>query len=214
VDERHLGGHLISRLEKEDKLSLEVHLDRINQRRSVQRKKSISLVFKATHITRTEKTHGADIGLVLRAELPDEYVLTKAAIIQSKRLHPSEMGNFSNRSSYQELFKRNKESQWDRMLSITSSSAYFLYGPFQIYIKNKYTPLGTCVVSAQKIAGIADQPASTPFFATDAVQMGKSLSKWLVEEFICCNIGDPNKQTINTALGENPNFPITSTLEI
>jgi hypothetical protein len=42
--------------------------------------------FTARHITRREPAHGADLGIVARIEAPGESVLTKAALIQTKRL--------------------------------------------------------------------------------------------------------------------------------
>jgi hypothetical protein len=223
--EPQLDGHLAARLEKEDADSLQLHLNRINRERLAARLRALQLRFDVFHITPQEPTHGADIGLVLRVIAPREYVLSKAALVQAKRLHPS--GNtFKETSTYRELFKTQDNGghgkreklppQWERLLSKTPASVYFFYNPHQLHLKRTYQVLGTRVIPATYIAGIAPSPGSpnVNFTALDAFQRGKSLARWLVEDFICCGVGDTRPEIISTALGEIPEFPVRSTIQI
>lgn len=223
--EPQLDGHLAARLETDDLESLHLHLNRINSERMTAGFRPLQLKFEVRHITSTEPRHGADIGLVLRLVAPGEYQLTKAALVQTKRLYPRNK-LFREDSSYEELFKRQEEEkdkptrklppQWERLLSLTPSSVYFLYNPHQLRLKRSIPILGTRVVPATYIAGIAP-PVGAParkFTASDAYQIGKPISRWFVEDFICCAVGDPREEIIRTALGRNDEFPVRSTIEI
>ena len=211
--EPQLDGHLAARLEKEDVSSLELHLERIKRERISAGLKPLRLSFNIRHITSGEVGHGADIGLLLRLELPGEYTLTKAVIVQAKRLYPNTRGTFSENSAYHELFKQGKIPQWERMLNHTPASVYFFYNPHQVRIKQRIQTIGTRVIPAQHIAGIAQHGVKN-FTALDAYQRGKPLAKWFVEDFICCNVGDTRENTINIASGRNYEFPVRSTIEI
>lgn len=105
-----------------------LYASRANERRS--HKNLPSLLVNIRHITHREKHHGADLGLVARLLIPNEVVLTKAAIVQGKRLHPR-FGSFDKLCEYEELFatRNSIPPQWERMLNISPSSAYFLYNP-------------------------------------------------------------------------------------
>lgn len=223
--EPQLDGHLAARLEREDADSLQLHLNRINRERLAAGLRPLQVRFDVFHITSKEPTHGADIGLVLRVIAPREYELSKAVLVQAKRLYPS--GNaFKENSTYRELFKKQEDGghdkreklppQWERLLSLTPASVYFFYNPHQLHLKRTYQVLGTRVIPATYIAGIAPSPG-TPnvnFTALDAFQRGKSLARWLVEDFICCGVGDTRPEIIKTALGENLDFPVRSTIQI
>ena len=142
TNEIALDGNLGNYLRSEEILGL--HLKRINRERNRTNYPSLSLACR--HITHGEGTHGADLGLILRLNLPNEQILDKAVLIQSKRLYIDSNREFSDKSEYRELFgriqNRNAESnnrlppQWDRMLNQTSSSVYFLYGPEKFLYKN------------------------------------------------------------------------------
>jgi hypothetical protein len=99
------------------------------------------------------------------------------------------------------------------MLNQTSASFYFFYNPHKVHIKQRIQTIGTRVISAQHIAGIA-QLSTKNLTALDVYQRGKPLPRWLVEDFICCNTGDTRLEVINTALGRNDEFPVRSTIEM
>ncbi len=218
-----LDGHLASRLEPRDSQRLELHLQRIAEERRREGLNPLTLTFNVNHITSEERTHGADIGLVIRISLPQEYELTKAALVQSKRLYPNNR-QFLESSIYSEIFssqtrhRRNNYNrlvpQWERLLEQTPASVYFLYGPERFRSKNgKLRDLGTRVIPTQIIQGISNQPLPS-FSAGDAYRNGKSLSEWLVDDFICCSVGDTRPDVITKALGNSPDFPVWSTIQI
>lgn len=225
--EPQLDGHLAARLETGESESLHLHLSRINNLRSAAGFAPLQLKFEIRHITSTEPRHGADIGLVLRLIAPGEYQLTKAALVQTKRLY-STNGVFNRDSSYPELFKSQQDEeegkvkkklppQWKRLLAHTPASVYFFYNPHQLPLKRTgHQILGTRVVPATYISGIAPAAGAPPrrFTAADTYKVGKHMPNWFVEDFICCGVGDPRDEIIRTALGQNDEFPVRTTIEI
>jgi hypothetical protein len=201
---------------------LRLPLSRINHARSRTGRSSLHIDFR--HITRTERTHGADIGLLLHLAVPNEQVLQKAVLVQSKRLYPDRNQEFTEHCHYPEIFgdrvpgesvEGKLEPQWKRMLNISPSSVYLLYGSEKFSYRNNFPNLGTRVIPAQRIAGIfASSTNRRGFTAYDAYQMAKPFSQWMVENFICCSVGDTNELVINTALGRNADFPVKSSLEV
>jgi hypothetical protein len=211
TSETHLDGMLIGLLTSK---SFERYANRINAERERSGLRPISLKIKGTPITSKERTHGADIGIVARLNIPGEHELTKAALVQSKRLHPN-LFSFSDDCVYPELFKEKSNGdtppQWERMLGITSSSFYFLYNPERVHIKRTNRTIKTRVITAQTIAGMVSR--RRPFTVQDAAK-AKTFASWMVEEFICCNVGDPRDDVVATALGQNQEFSVRHSIEV
>lgn len=187
---------------------------RINQLRYKRGMMPLSISFSASHVTRHERHHGADLGLIATIEAPGDVRLTKAALVQGKRLTPTD-GSFAGDSEYAELFKSspNLPPQWQRMLDVTSASEYFLYGPRQVKSSRGMIELGTRVISAHAVLGMANAGRST-LTAQEAPRRSKPMAKWLVEDFLCCSRGDSNPWVIETARGSSSDFPVENTLEI
>ena len=164
------------------------------------------------HITHSEIQHGADIGLIAQISIPGEIEIKKAVLVQSKRLIPKDGKEFNQNCTYKELFRTEseKEPQWKRMLNVTCSSVYFFYNPERIKIGKSYKFLGTRVISAQIIEGKANAKINS-LSAKQSFDEGKKFSDWIVDNFICCIIGDTSKKAIDTALGKNSEFPVYST---
>ena len=72
--EPQLDGSFIRSLTSK---SFDLHASRINAVRRRNRLRPIYLQIKATPITATERTYGADIGLVARVNIPGEHEITE-----------------------------------------------------------------------------------------------------------------------------------------
>ena len=96
------------------------------------------------------------------------------------------------------------------MLNITCSSVYFFYNPDRVTIGKTYKTLGTRVISAQNIEGKANAKVNS-LSAKQSFEEGKKFSDWIVDNFICCSVGDTSKKTIDTAFGVNSDFPVHNT---
>jgi hypothetical protein len=209
--EPQLDGVLIGSLTSR---SFEIYGKRVNAERARSHLSPISLRIKSTSITSSERTNGADIGLVARISIPGEHQIDKAVLIQSKRLEPNLIGSFDDACAYQELFKQDQKTvqpQWNRMLDVSPSSFYFLYNPEHLPIKNKIKELKTRVVPAQLVRGLSTgKQAITP---KEAIRF-KSFGQWMVDEFICCHTGDTRDETIKIALGGNLDFSVRHSVEV
>jgi len=206
--EEHIEGRLIATLEQEPSA---IYQERINEDRLRRGLPTLALSFK--HVTHTERLNGADIGLVASLNIPGEQVLTKAILAQSKKLYRGHDG-FSGTSSYEELFGSTSSSpQWERLLNVTPSSVYLLFGPDRLRIGRKTRPFGTQVLTAQTIKGL-EESGVRRVTASLAFQRGLSFPSWVVEEFICCNAGDSNNRVVDIARGQNSNFSVRNTIEI
>ena len=139
--------------------------------------------------------------------MPGEYTLTKAVLVQTKRLYPDSQGEFSEQCTYPEVFKTRETQQWDRMLEHTPASVYFFYNPYQLLIRKSIKTLGTRVIPAQHIAGMANTGKNS-LNVVEVEGRGKEFSQWFVEDFICCQVGDTNEEIIEMALGKNPRYPV------
>jgi hypothetical protein len=185
------------------------YLERFNDERVA--KGLCRIRISLNQITHSEKKHGADIGLIAEISIPGEIEIKKGVLVQSKKLSLKN-GKFNQDCTYDELFRNGSlEPQWKRMLNITCSSVYFFYNPDRMRIGKNIRNLRTRVVSAQNIEGKANAKI-TSFSAKQSYEEGKMFSEWMVDNFICCIVGDTNKNTINTAKGENPEFPVYRTL--
>lgn len=216
--EGNLDERLIFSLEGIELIGQKVDIER-NHERLYKRSESYHLSFSAKHITPKESEHGADIGFILNANWAGKYTLTKAVLVQAKKLYPNTKDTFSENSVYTELFKQRRVPQWERMLSQTPASVYFFYNPYQIHIDGSERKFGTRVLSAERIAGIAPQPNNLRGEqgydrAKYVYEQGIPFAKWLVEDFICCKMGDVRKDIIEIARGKNKEFPVTFTVEI
>ena len=209
VREEHLEGRLVTLLES---TPFTLYENRINRER---RKRGLPLLtLKFQHITNREGGHGADIGLVANLNLPGEFVLTKATLIQSKRLHPNRL-TFNEQCDYSELFRQegNARPQWDRMLDITPSSVYFFYNPDRLSIGRTIKTVRTRVINAQVIKGMAEAGRRS-FSVEDSLDYGKSFSSWLIDDFICCDVGDSRPETVNLAMNGNPDFTVRHAVHV
>jgi hypothetical protein len=207
--EEHIEGRLVTLL---DGTHFDIYQKRINKERLAQERPLLTMEFK--HITNRERNHGADVGLVARLNIPGEIVLTKAVLIQSKRLYPRQR-EFTQDCDYPELFTQRDTipSQWDRMLDITASSAYFFYNPDRLKIGKSMRPVGTRVMSAQAIKGMAAAGRRT-LSVRDLIKESRSFSSWVVDQFICCDIGDPHPETIDIAMGANADFTVRHSIQM
>jgi len=188
------------------------HLRRFNSVRESKGLCKIQISVKST--THTEAKNGADIGLVADIDIPGEINQRKAALIQSKRLHPNNEKFYQN-SKYESMFydkETNLDPQWERIQNATCSSFYFLYGPYKLKIGRNQKIFGTRVIDAKLISGKAKANVKT-FSAEDSFDYGKPLSDWLVDQFLCCKVGDTKEEVIKIAMGKDiQNFPVHDTL--
>jgi hypothetical protein len=183
----HIEGHLVGLLNPEQ---VQPYQDRINQERSSLSIPALSITFE--HITHSEGLNGADIGLVANLRVPGETILSKAVLIQSKRASPAR-DTFTESTKFPELLGDRRAlgrvAQYDRLLQVTSSSVYFLFCPDRVKIGRSYREIGTRVVGAQLIKGLAESGVGD-FSIKDAYHQGQSLAEWMIGQFICCNTGD------------------------
>jgi hypothetical protein len=211
IAEPQLDSRLATLLET---LPLDPYARRINRERNRRGEPSISI--KISHITHTEREHGADIGLIARLNVPRENTKTKAVLVQGKRLHPNGR-QFDQDCVYAEIFK-SKTPQWERMLNVTQHSVYFFYNPDRLLIGRTIRPIRTLVLTAHQVAAIKAMgelhPTVFDLTLNKAFPQGTDFATWIVDEFICCNAGDENNKVIKTALGENPDFPVKHTVDI
>lgn len=165
--------------------------------------------FEARHVTASERSHGADLGLVVRTEVAGELDVTKAALVQTKRLHPDPKGEFTQGCEFPKLFDTGSTvpPQWDRMLGITPASIYMLIGPDRLRIDRSIKDFGILTVDALRLKGMAAAGVHE-LSANAAYRSGRSLDGWMVDQFICCNTGDSASKVVETALGDNPDFPV------
>jgi len=188
------------------------HLRRFNDVRESKGLCKIQISVKS--ITHTESKNGADIGLVADINIPEEINLRKAVLVQSKRLHPNNE-KFNQNSKYNSMFydeETHLDPQWKRMQKVSCSSFYFLYGPYKLKIGRTQKILGTRIIDANLIAGKAKANVKT-FSAEDSFDYGKPFSDWIVDQFLCCKVGDTREEVIKIALGNDPqNFPVHDTL--
>jgi hypothetical protein len=180
IREEHIDGRLVTLL---DSTPFDIYQNRINRERQRQGLPQLALRFK--HITNTEGSHGADIGLVAQLNIPGETVLTKATLIQGKRLYPDKQG-FSQHCHYKELFRdpNTLRPQWDRMIDVTPTSVYFFYNPDRLRIGNTIKTIRTRVITAQMIKGMAEAGVHD-ISVKDVFTQGRSFSSWLIDDFIC-----------------------------
>jgi hypothetical protein len=209
--EEHIESRLLTLVETVPFAAHQRRIDRLRQKRGML---PLTISFSGSHLTSSEQHHGADIGLVATIDVPGELRLTKASLVQGKRLTPTN-DEFSATSEYSQLFESspNQPPQWRRMLEVTSASEYFLYGPTSIPSRRGLIPLGTRVISAQTVQGMADGGHDS-LTAAEATRRGKPLANWLVEDFLCCQRGDTAPWTIETARGRSADFPVGNQLEI
>jgi hypothetical protein len=208
IREEHIESRLVTTLEQQPS---GVYQARINEDRL--RRGLPTLAIDIKHITHSERRNGADMGLVASLNIPGEMLLTKALLAQSKKLYRGVNG-FSQTSSYDEIFGGDSASpQWDRLLNVTSSSVYLLFGPDRLRIRNKMRSFGTQVLSAQSIKGLAESGVSR-VTAAMAYSRGLDFPSWIVNEFICCNVGDSTTGVIDIARGKNSNFTVRNTIEV
>lgn len=205
--EEHIEGRLVATLEQEPSA---VYQARINENRLRRGLPTLAINFK--HVTHSERLNGADIGLVASLSIPGEVVLTKAILAQSKKLYRDRDG-FSGTSSYEELFGSASSPQWERLLNVTPSSVYLLFGPDRLKIGRTTRSFGTQVLTAQNVKGLAESGVSR-VTASMAYQRGLGFPSWVVDEFICCNAGDSNDKVVDIARGNNSNFSVRNTIEI
>jgi hypothetical protein len=186
------------------------YLERFNDERNARGLCRIRI--SLNQITHSEKRDGADIGLIAHISIPEEIEIKKAVLVQSKRLS-AKNGKFDQDCIYNGLFNSELtiEPQWKRMLGITCSSVYFFYNPNRIKIGKSNKNLRTRVLGAQIIEGKANAKVNS-FSAKQSYYEGKPFSEWIVDNFICCTVGDTNKKTIETALGKNADFSVHRTL--
>jgi len=213
VREEHLESRLATLLEHK---AFAPHARRLTREHARLAQQPINLSVAVRHITHSERQHGADIGLVADIDCPGEYKLTKAVLVQGKRLYPGRRG-FDQDCNYPEIFKSDTSEsyrpQWSRLLNLTPASVYFLYNPEQLLIKRTIRDLGTRVVNARIVEGFGAAGQSI-FTATDSYEQGRSFANWMVDEFICCDIGDTRKDIVAIALGESPDFPIRRSITV
>ncbi len=210
--EEHLEGQLSLLINGSPLLQFQ---QRIAEERVRKNLIPIIIRVKMNHITSTEVSHGADIGLVARISIPGEMELTKSALIQSKKLY-DDNGKFTAKSVYKEIFTKPRatvSSQWDRMIATTPASVYLLFGPDRLYVDKSTKDVGLRVVTAQVIKGM-HSAKETRFTAQDAYQCGKSFGSWLVDDFLCCTLGDTRDDVVQKALGMDRGFPVRNVLEI
>lgn len=206
--EEHLEGHLLSTLGRE---TSSVYQARMNEERSLRKLPTLAIKFK--HITHSEHANGADLGLVASLNIPGEVVLTKAILAQSKKLH-WRGASFSQNSQYEEMFRvGSSPPQWDRLLNVTSSSVYLLFGPDRLRIDRTVKDFGTQILTAQSVKGLAESGVSR-MTAAEAYSRGLNFSDWIVDQFICCNLGDSTDRVIDIARGRNKDFTVRNTLEV
>lgn len=203
LHEEHVEATLRAVIQERGEL---LHRRLLNQRPAL-----LIAVELISHRERAPHGHGADIGLVLKADVPGSYTTHKAVIVQSKRLHPTHSDEFTQHCEYPEILNESSSSpQWMRMLHRTSSAVYFLFNPQKI--RGRTTNLGLQVMSAQQVAGAA-QAGKERITASDAYRC-KPFSKWMVEDFICSNIGDIRECITNLARGKDTDEPPKWTLSI
>ena len=210
--EEHLESRLVTLVEN-------YHLNQIQERIAVERRKKnlipLTLQIKFKHITSAERQHGADMGFVTRISIPGEMELTKAVLVQGKKLFGNK-GAFTASSNYPELFKKTEEGaspQWDRMLDVSAHSVYIFYNPDRLSIDKSVKDLGIRIITAQVVKGL-HQAGRENFTAKDAYDLGKPFGSWMVNDFLCCTSGDTNEAAISVALGNNANFPVRHVFEI
>lgn len=214
VREEHLESRLATLLEIQGNSKLQLPLARIQRERARIHLKPINFSIRVSHITSGETAHGADIGIVAELNIPGEFRSIKAVLIQSKKLYPDRNGIFHEKSVYKEIFSNQNNPQWKRLLDKTPSSVYFLYNPYKLRLKRGIKLLGTRVITAQYISGVASAIQNPVMTAEEAFNQGKILSNWFIEDFICCRIGDTRDEIINIARGRNADFPVRYTITI
>jgi hypothetical protein len=211
--EEHLESRLATLLEHKP---FAPHARRLTREHTRLAQKPINLSVAVRHITHSERQHGADIGLIADIDCPGEYKLTKAVLVQGKRLYPANK-SFDQNCAYQEIFKTGTSEdyrpQWSRLLGLTPAAVYFLYNPERLLIKRTIRDLGTRVVNARIIEGV-HAAGQNVFTATDSFEQGRSFANWMVDEFICCDVGDTRKDVISIALGGSPDFPIRRSITV
>jgi hypothetical protein len=212
VREEALDGHLVSRIVSgiPDRRRARLATERARSGRS-----PLVFRFSAREITSGERRHGADLGVVARIDVPGEMELTKAALIQSKKLS-SYRGEFQETSEYPELFGSQTKTlrpQFERMLEITPASFYALYNPERLRIRRGIKLLGTRLMPARTIQGM-EAAGNLRFTAIDALDRATPLQNWIVDQFICCEIGDQRSEVVRTALGENERFPVRHVIQL
>ncbi|MEZ4683162.1 MAG: hypothetical protein R2932_54040 [Caldilineaceae bacterium] len=210
--ETHLDGQIVAYLRNQQ--AIDLSMQRIQRERANKHLPPFTLQFNAKHVTNKEIVHGADLGVVCRIQLPREYAITKAALIQTKRLYMNSKAEFNDKCVYKELFTtaQTLKPQWERLLNITPASVYALYGPLRLKVKRTIQNFGIRIVSAQHVAGIAN--TTSQFTALDAYERGITFADWIVNAFICCNVGDTRQEVIDTAMGMNNDFPVRYAIEI
>jgi hypothetical protein len=204
--EEALDGHLTSRIVSRIP---DRRLARLAAERARSGRPPLIFHFSAREITAGERRHGADLGVVARIDVPGEMMLTKAALIQSKKLG-AYGGEFLANSEYPELFGSRTKTlgpQWERMLEITPASFYALYNPERLRIRRGIKYLGTRLMPARMVGGM-EAAGNVGFTAMDALDRATPLESWIVDQFICCEVGDQRSEVVRTALGENERFPV------
>jgi hypothetical protein len=211
VREEALDGHLTSRIASglPDRRISRLREDRVRSGRP-----PLSFRFSAREITHREREHGADLGVVAQIDVPGEMAVTKAALIQSKKLGYN--GGFRETSNYPELFGSATKTlipQAQRMLKVTPASFYLLYNPERLYIRRGIKTLGIRAMPARLIEGM-EAAGRVRFSAVDALERSLTFESWIVDQFVCCGVGDSRAEVVRTALGGNQEFPIRHVIEI
>lgn len=212
VREEALDGHLATHIAAG---LPERRITRLSDERVRSGRRPLSFQFAAREITHGEREHGADLGVVARIVVPNEMVLTKAALVQSKKLRHYN-GKFRETSDYPELFgsaTKNLRSQARRMLDITPDAFYFFYNPERLHIKRGIKSLGMRAMPARIIDGM-EAAGRNRFSALEAFDSGEEFESWIVDRFICCGVGDMRSDVVDTALGANREFPVRHVIEI
>jgi len=175
----------------------------------------LNVVARYIDIRSDESRHGADIGLTAEI-IPTSGTrpfasFKKACLIQAKRLHLSRYDDaFDDSCFYSQIEASEEQSQ--KMLNITPSSFYWLYGPAKIQSSTRGTlrTLGLRVLPATIVAGLTTKPPNAEFIRKSAI----SFAEFMVDEFLACLVGDPRQQVINIAMGEIVDYPVEHAINI
>jgi hypothetical protein len=147
---------------------------------------------------RGEKRYGADMAFILSVKVPGYMERRKAILVQAKKILVQVDGSNIN---YHSSWPIDLE-QTVRLHSTTPFSYFFLYGP-------EFNRTMTRVIPAASVLGILKATGhESALPVSQALSSSRSLSDFLLFDFIGCWVGDESEEILRIADGEDAEFRI------
>lgn len=163
-----------------------------------------SLECRNTTVNKSEKKNGADMAFILTVDIPGKMKRTKVIFVQAKKMNIElqPVGLVFHPAWDIDL------AQLGHIVATTQASYYFLYGPSS-------TSTNIRVIPAMTVRGIMSATGATSsILQSQVMPASRTLTEFLLDDFIGCWAGDERTHTLNKARGEDVEFPVRNIITV